>query len=160
MGSFWSRLRDLFFSKKLECVLVGLENSGKSTFCTYLEMGPNSEETVPTVGMNVKLVKRQGVSFKVWDIGGQNIFRDEWGRYCKGCDVIIFVVDTNDVARLPEAKIELHRLLESHELNKIPVLILANKVDIAKISSGELIKSMSSILYLVYKKRFKFGLCY
>ncbi len=29
--------------------------------------------------------------------GGQHQFREEWPRYCKGVDCIIFVVDTSDV---------------------------------------------------------------
>jgi GTPase SAR1 family protein len=31
------------------------------------------------------------------DIGGQRQYRMEWGRYARGCDVIMFVVDTYDV---------------------------------------------------------------
>jgi GTPase SAR1 family protein len=54
---------------------------------------------------------------KVWDLGGQYQFRNEWGRYTRGCDVILFVVDVFDRARIPEAKKELHVLLESPEVN-------------------------------------------
>ena len=34
---------------------------------------------------------------KAWDLGGSAQFRSEWGRYTRGCDVIVFLVDTNDV---------------------------------------------------------------
>ena len=142
MGVLWSSLSSLFFSKKLEVVLVGLQNSGKSTFCNCLELG-KSMDTVPTVGMQLTLLERQGVRFKVWDVSGQSKCREEWARYCKGCDVIVFVVDSNDVERLPEARIELHRLLEDHELAGIPLLVLANKVDIARIKQEDLIKALN-----------------
>jgi ADP-ribosylation factor-like protein 8 len=59
--------------------------------------GPNQIAEPPTVGLNVKIMQKGGVSMKVWDIGGQQQFRDEWPRYCKGVDCIVFVVDTADV---------------------------------------------------------------
>lgn len=113
--------------------------SGKSTFCNFLQLGPNQLQEPPTVGLNVKMLSKGGVQLKVWDIGtclgrlcdapiffhafrrvqgtqlglismhifflncrvaltgGQHQFREEWPRYCKGVDCIIFVVDTSDV---------------------------------------------------------------
>jgi ADP-ribosylation factor-like protein 8 len=56
-------------------------------------------ETVPTVGMEVKLVKRGGLNMKCWDIGGQAHYRSQWGRYTRGCDVIIYVVDAHAVKK-------------------------------------------------------------
>ena len=43
----------------------------------------------------MQLVKRGGLQMKCWDIGGQAQYRSEWGRYTRGCDVVIFVVDTH-----------------------------------------------------------------
>lgn len=57
-------------------------------------------ETCPTIGLNVKLVKKGGVQMKCWDIGGQAQYRSEWGRYTRGCDVIIYVVDANAVRQV------------------------------------------------------------
>jgi Arf/Sar family protein len=48
MGGVIARLRALFFSRRLEVVLVGLEGSGKTTFCNYLALGKAVEEP-PTV---------------------------------------------------------------------------------------------------------------
>ena len=45
----------------------------------------------------MKMVKKGGVQMKCWDIGGQAQYRSEWGRYTRGCDVIIYVVDANAV---------------------------------------------------------------
>ena len=42
---------------------------------------------------------------------------EEWGRYTRGCDAVVFVVDSHDAERLPEAKVELHRLLEQRCIN-------------------------------------------
>jgi len=49
------------------------------------------------VGLNVKSVTKGGVQMKCWDIGGQEQYRSEWGRYVRGCDVMVYVVDSHDV---------------------------------------------------------------
>ena len=67
---------------------------------------------------------------KCWDIGGQAQYRSEWGRYIRGCDVIMYVVDANARQQVPQARIELHRLLEDRELATTPLLVLANKIDL------------------------------
>ena len=46
----------------------------------------------------------------------------EWGRYTRGCGCILFVVDANAIYLLPDAKKELHRLLEDRELANTPLL--------------------------------------
>ena len=111
MGGWLSSLFSAFYSRQLEVVLVGLENSGKTTLLNVLATG-TSAETVPTIGLNVKVVKKGKVTMKCWDIGGQQQYRSEWGRYTRGCDVIMFVVDAYNVERIADARRELHRLLE------------------------------------------------
>ena len=39
MGGVLARMRELFWTKKLEVVLVGLENSGKTTLLSVLSNG-------------------------------------------------------------------------------------------------------------------------
>lgn len=126
MGNY---IRRLLFSKKLEVVIVGLGNSGKTTLLNVLSEGV-AIETIPTVGLNVRMIKKGGVQMKCWDLAGGEQYRNEWGRFTKGCDVIIFVVDANAMYLLPEAKKELHRLLEDRELAKTALLVVANKIDL------------------------------
>mmetsp|Transcript_4850 Transcript_4850/g.7381 ORF Transcript_4850/g.7381 Transcript_4850/m.7381 type:complete len:183 (+) Transcript_4850:83-631(+) len=129
MGNVFRKLLNVLFTKKLEVVLVGLENSGKTTLLQVLSDG-TPVETAPTIGLNVKMVKRGGVQMKCWDLGGQSQYRAEWGRYTRGCNVIIFVVDAHAMEILPDVKIELHRLLEDRELTSTPLLVVANKIDL------------------------------
>jgi Arf/Sar family protein len=78
---------------------------------------------------------------KCWDLGGQSQYRSEWGRYTKGCNVILFVVDSNALHLLPDAKAELHRLLEDQELATTPILVVANKIDLdPHVSEQDLVK--------------------
>eukprot|EP01095_Lingulamoeba_sp_RSL-Kostka_P016960 TRINITY_DN856_c0_g2_i1.p1 TRINITY_DN856_c0_g2~~TRINITY_DN856_c0_g2_i1.p1 ORF type:complete len:180 (-),score=54.08 TRINITY_DN856_c0_g2_i1:70-609(-) len=129
MGNWLSSLLDYFFSKNLDICLVGLDNSGKTTLLNILAHG-HPIETIPTLGQNVKTIRQQGVSMKVWDIGGQLQFRNTWDKYCAECNCIIFMVDMADPSRLDEAKKELHQLLEHKELNGLPLLIAGNKIDL------------------------------
>lgn len=94
MGFIYSRL----FSKKLEICILGLEGSGKTTFVKQL-MGENLK-TVPTIGLNVKSCKKGSLSLKIWDIGGQFQYRQNWVDYAKLCDVIVFLVDASKVGIL------------------------------------------------------------
>eukprot|EP00761_Pharyngomonas_kirbyi_P012229 gb/GECH01012256.1/.p1 GENE.gb/GECH01012256.1/~~gb/GECH01012256.1/.p1 ORF type:complete len:188 (+),score=33.26 gb/GECH01012256.1/:1-564(+) len=143
MGILWTKLTELFTSKQLEMVLVGLENSGKTTLLNVLSMG-HPVETVPTVGQNVKVVKKENVQMKVWDLGGQERFRSEWARYTEGVDILIFVVDASDADRVPTARKELHRLLEDARLEKTPLLILLNKIDLEPhLSKEEMVKQLN-----------------
>jgi len=143
MGGVLAKLRSLFFSKHLEIVLVGLANAGKTTFMHQLHSGKFVEEG-PTVGLNVKVMQKGGVTTKIWDLGGQSQYRSEWSRYTRGCDVIIFVVDTQTPQDLPLAKKELHRLLEEPALAHLPLLVLANKIDLGpKFTQKELITGLN-----------------
>ena len=143
MGGLFSRLLEQFYSRKLEVVLVGLENSGKTTLLNVLSSG-QPLETVPTIGLNVKIVTKGGITMKCWDIGGQAAYRSEWGRYTRGCDVIIYVVDAFALEKIPTARKELHRLLEIRELATIPVLAFANKIDLKPhISEHDLIRELN-----------------
>ena len=96
MGALLDKLKQLFSGRKLEIVLIGLENSGKTTLLNQLSMG-EALPTAPTIGLNVKQVKKGGVTMKMWDLGGQSQYRPEWGRYSKGCNAIIFLLDASNV---------------------------------------------------------------
>ena len=123
-------LRSLFFRQEMEITLVGLQNSGKTTLVHVLSAGSYSEDTIPTVGFNMRKVRKGHVSIKIWDIGGQPRFRSMWERYCRGVNAIVFVVDAADIERLETARTELHGLLEKSTLKEIPVLVLGNKNDL------------------------------
>ncbi len=96
MGILLQKIKQFFTSSNIEVVLIGLENSGKTTLINQLSLG-QALPTAPTIGLNVKNLKKGGVNMKVWDIGGQVQYRSEWGRYTKGCDVILFMVDASNV---------------------------------------------------------------
>eukprot|EP01029_Cantina_marsupialis_P028855 TRINITY_DN778093_c0_g1_i1.p1 TRINITY_DN778093_c0_g1~~TRINITY_DN778093_c0_g1_i1.p1 ORF type:complete len:179 (+),score=35.90 TRINITY_DN778093_c0_g1_i1:54-590(+) len=143
MGGLFTKLFEKLYSKKLEAVVLGLENAGKTTLLNVISSG-QPLETCPTIGLDVKMMKKGGVSIKAWDLGGQKQFREDWPRYAEGCDVIIFVVDSHAYERLSSARRELHRLLENSKLSSIPLLVCSNKVDLhPHVSEAELIRELN-----------------
>ena len=56
MGGIFSKLYEYLFSKKLEVCLIGLENTGKTTFVNVL-MGIH-KQNMPTIGLNARQVKK------------------------------------------------------------------------------------------------------
>ncbi len=96
--------------------------------------------------MNVKLIQRDGITFKMWDLGGASQYRGEWARYTQSVSVLIFVVDASDRASVPTAKVELHRLLEARERATTPILVCANKVDVEPhMKEDEIIKGEACV---------------
>jgi len=128
----------------LRRAIVGLANAGKSTLLNVLADG-KSTETAPTIGLDVKLVQRENVTMKCWDLGGQTAFRGEWARYAADCQVILFVVDAHAPEQIPDARIELHRLLENRGLADKPICVVANKVDLSPcLTEEQIIKELVS----------------
>ncbi|TEA23103.1 hypothetical protein DBR06_SOUSAS5410028 [Sousa chinensis] len=112
-------------------VMIGLDLAGKTTLLYKLK-GDQLVETLPTVGFNVEPLEAPGhVSLTLWDVGGQSQLRASWKDYLEGTDILIFVLDSTDEARLPEAAAELTEALADPHLASVPLLVLANKQEAA-----------------------------
>ena len=91
----------------------------------------------------MKRVQKGHVTLKCWDLGGQPRFRSMWERYCRGVNAIVFIVDSADKELLPDAKEELHNLLQKPVLDGIPLLVLGNKNDLPDcLDTDEIIKAL------------------
>lgn len=129
MGEILGKLYNALWSKNMELVVIGLENSGKSTMVSQLCNG-EAQQVGPTIGVDVKNVKKGGLNMKVWDLGGQAQYRQEWGKFLRGADAIIFVMDAANRDSIGVAKRELHSTLDDPSVAGIPLLIVGNKTDI------------------------------
>ncbi|XP_026787461.1 ADP-ribosylation factor-like protein 11 [Pangasianodon hypophthalmus] len=118
------------FKKVPQVALMGLDSAGKSTLLYRLQRGVIME-TSPTIGFNVVTLELNKKSvLTVWDIGGQKSLRPNWRHYLDGCKALVFVVDASDRTRMEEAKMALKTILSDHNLENVPLMVLANKTDI------------------------------
>lgn len=130
MGLLLAKLWSLFGNEEHKICLVGLDNAGKTTILYQFLMN-EVVHTSPTIGSNVEEVVWNNIHFIMWDLGGQESLRTSWNTYYSNTEFIILVVDSTDRERLSLNKEELHKMLESDELNKAAVLVFANKQDVS-----------------------------
>merc|ERR1711892_540329 len=121
----------LFGKKQMRILMVGLDSAGKTTILYKLKLG-EIVTTIPTIGFNVETVVYKNIGFTVWDVGGQDKIRPLWRHYYQNTQGVIFVVDSNDRARVGEARDELARMLNEDELREAVLLVFANKQDLPR----------------------------
>ncbi|XP_022235585.1 ADP-ribosylation factor-like protein 4C [Limulus polyphemus] len=134
VGKGVSLLENLPPNQSLHIVMLGLDSAGKTTVLYRLKFDQYLS-TVPTIGFNCEKIKgttgrAKGTSFLIWDVGGQDKLRPLWRSYTRCTDGIVFVLDSVDVERLEEARMELFRTARSPENSGVPILVLANKQDL------------------------------
>lgn len=117
------------FRKKFRILMVGLDAAGKTTILYKLKLG-DIVTTIPTIGFNVETVEYKKLTFTAWDVGGKDKIRPLWRHYLQNTQALIFVVDSNDRARMEDCKDELHRMLAEDELKDAALLVYANKTDL------------------------------
>ena len=104
MGNFFKKLFDKWGVQEKKILMLGLDAAGKTTTLYKLQLG-EVVQTIPTIGFNVETVRYKNIDFNVWDVGGQDKIRTLWRYYYEYCDGLIFLVDSNDQARLKQARI-------------------------------------------------------
>lgn len=127
------------YNKSGKILFLGLDNAGKTTLLHMLK----SEKIgihQPTQHPNTEELTMGNISFKAIDLGGHELARRLWRDYfTSDVSAVVFLVDAADRQRFSEANRELHALLAEEELQKIPFLVLGNKIDkAAAVSEQEL----------------------
>lgn len=112
-------------------VMLGLDAAGKSTILACMNLG-NRMMVKPTIGFNVDEVRvpNTNITFVVWDLGGQEAIRQIWKQYLENVSGLVFVVDSSDQARIPQARECLHALVRDPNLAGVPIVLVANKQDL------------------------------
>eukprot|EP00501_MAST-03F_sp_TOSAG23-6_P001048 GSMAST32.ASY1.ANO1.1091.1 assembled CDS len=120
MGQRLSRMiKEWWHRNERRCLLVGLDNAGKTTILYRMHSG-ETHSTTPTVGFNVETVKIGRLTLNIWDVGGQDRLRPYWRHYYTGTQGIIYVVDASDRERIQKAR---------DEFVGSAIMVLANKQD-------------------------------
>lgn len=87
-------------------LLMGLDNSGKSTILLSLKDNSNILSYLklkPTTGLNIEKIEGVEDSISIWDFGGQEQYREtylkDFYKYTAGINKLIFVIDVQDLKR-------------------------------------------------------------
>ncbi|CAI0399906.1 unnamed protein product [Linum tenue] len=120
--------------KEMRILMVGLDNSGKTTIVLKIN-GEDTSVISPTLGFNIKTITYHNYvsaryMLNIWDVGGQKTIRSYWRNYFEQTDGLVWVVDSSDLRRLGDCKMELENLLKEERLSGASLLIFANKQDI------------------------------
>ncbi|GAY46883.1 hypothetical protein CUMW_100390, partial [Citrus unshiu] len=97
--------------KEMRILMVGLDNSGKTTIVLKIN-GEDTSVISPTLGFNIKTITYQKYTLNIWDVGGQRTIRSYWRNYFEQTDGLVWVVDSSDLRRLDDCKMELDNLLK------------------------------------------------
>lgn len=120
MGFFKELLRLMGFTgKRVKIIVVGLDNSGKTTIIERLK--PKSRQTIdvaPTVGFTVEEFDHGALTFTVFDMSGAGKYRMLWEQYYSDVKAVIYVLDSSDKLRLVVAKDELNNMLGHPAMGK------------------------------------------
>ena len=128
------------YNKKANIVFLGLDNAGKSALLHVLKTD-RVTQTRPTIHPHSEELKMGNLVLNTFDLGGHETARKIWKDYFPAVNAILFLVDSVDVNRFPEAYKELVNILETPELVNIPIAILGNKIDMAGAVSVEELKA-------------------
>lgn len=159
ISGFW----DYLFHKSNYFVLIlGLDNSGKSTFLEHSKcnFNKNYKQTdlsriSATVGLNVGKIETNGVILNFWDLGGQKELQPLWDKYYSEAHGIIWVVDSSDPARLKESVESFKSILKNEFLMNLPLLFVINKQDLSvALKPSEVIDAFREDLDLIGARRF------
>ena len=118
----------LFGKKKSIILLLGLDNSGKTTLMNQLKNN-SLKQSPPTWHPTNEELIFEGVRIIARDMGGHEAGRRLWSDYFRGVDAIIFIIDAADLNRFSESKGVFESLTSEELLHKIPIIVLANKID-------------------------------
>ncbi|XAR71731.1 hypothetical protein NMG60_11018134 [Bertholletia excelsa] len=140
---FYGLWKYIFSKTEFHVLILGIDKAGKTTLLEKLKAqysnleGLPPDRIVPTVGLNIGRLEVANTKLVFWDLGGQPGLRSIWEKYYEEAHAIIYVVDAACPSRFEDSKSALEKVLRHEDLQGAPLLILANKQDLAEAVSAE-----------------------
>lgn len=123
--NFWRK-------RNFRILFIGPDGAGKTTILYQLKLG-ELVPPMPTLGFNVETIDHGNVTFTVWDVAMKKDIRVPLKHYYRDKEAFVFVIDCSDKERYNETIDDLQETLTSDEFREIPILVLANKQDLATV---------------------------
>nr|XP_007996814.2 ADP-ribosylation factor-like protein 9 [Chlorocebus sabaeus] len=114
--------------KNKQILVLGLDGAGKTSVLHSLASNRVQHSVAPTQGFNAVCIHTEDGQMEFLEIGGSEPFRSYSETYLSKGLLLIFVVDSADHSRLPEAKKYLHQLIAANPV--LPLVVFANKQDL------------------------------
>ena len=136
-----------------------MDNSGKSTLIKFFSTGKFFPNLSKTYGMEVSrmLIGSEELPLLFMDIGGLKAFQKTlWDPVLDSTpDAVLYVVDSSDMNRIDANLSAFALVMENKTLANVPLLIIANKIDLEednKLPGITLALSMELIDYKIRQR--------
>lgn len=129
---------------ELVFIMLGMDGAGKTSLIDCLARVRREQGPQPTNGFNPNNKASIGSTpLTLFDVGGSPGIRGIWDAYYNGVHAAIFVVDSAEPSRFPEARQLLHEACAHECLVGKPLMVLANKQDLPNaVSAPELSEAL------------------
>lgn len=133
-------------NRQLNLLVLGLTGAGKSTFLEFIEFGSiKSNNRRPTIAFQYFNIDFGFTKINFIDAPGQRAYWEEWPKYIKNTDAILFLIDSVQIKELSLVKELINKIIIPNLTLETPILFLANKQDLPNALTGE---SISNLLNL------------
>ncbi len=130
--------------KQAKISVIGLPAVGKSTLTKLLRGEQINNMYKPTMGFQLRNTNLSGVSFKIWDFGGQkNFLKTHLSKYVYGSDIIFVVTDSTPQNVLSTRELVKH--CEQLVDDECEIVAIANKQDLAGHMSSDRVENIMGI---------------
>ncbi|XP_031449789.1 ADP-ribosylation factor-like protein 13A [Phasianus colchicus] len=109
---------------------MGLDSSGKSSVIMDI-MRALASEVLPAAQPGQTRLRVNRFEVTLVELPGAQRCRSAWRSHYSAADGLLFVLDSSDLARMEEARKALSRVLSHPDVSGKPLLLLANKQDVA-----------------------------
>ncbi|KAF4495972.1 ADP-ribosylation factor 8 [Fusarium agapanthi] len=116
----------LFNHSELQFTMVGLPGCRKSDLLRGISHHDLATAPMSTVGFSTIRIQRNGLTAKIWNLSEDAEWRLNWGKYSRGVDGVVFVVDTEDTGLLPEVRRQILMLMSQPTLSGVSLIVFGN----------------------------------
>ena len=121
---------------QLKLILAGDAAVGKTSI-VHRVMGKGFSDTPPTMGVECysKSFKNESniVDLRIWDLAGQELFRDQVSGYMGSTDLVVIVFDVTKKETYDSVKSwyeKIYNVVDKDKREVLPCMIIGNKIDL------------------------------